>query len=68
MKPTSLRVIPHLRNLTGEGTEGFGEGQHLGQHGCAHTEHRHGTEGKGGRDDADDRTHEDRQQMPGYAI
>jgi len=55
------------RDLAGEGAEGLWEGEHLGQHGSTHAQHRHGAEREGGRDNADDGAHENGQQMPNRA-
>ncbi len=55
----------HSRDLSGEGAERLGEGEHLGDHRNAQAEHGHGAEGQRGGDDAHDGAREQGQQLPG---
>lgn len=52
------------RNLAGEGAEGLGERENLGQLGSAQADHGHRAQGQRLGDNAHDGAHEDCQQVP----
>jgi len=58
-------MLSYSRDFAGEGGEGLGEGQHLGEHSSAQAQHGHGAQGQWRGDDADNRAGKHGQQVPG---